>query len=82
MFGSCESELNCYATLRSLQIFGEEAKLLSPYSRSFVRLPWSNIEKIRDLLSHVSRVPMREAMLRLVADAVANAAAASIPVTL
>jgi hypothetical protein len=48
--------------LRTLAMLGETSKYVSQDTKKQVNLPWKNIEKIRDLLSHVSRIPMREAL--------------------
>jgi hypothetical protein len=49
--------------MRVLTIIGESTKYLSPHLKAAdPTIPWKNIEKVRDLLGHVSRVPIREAV--------------------
>ncbi len=54
-----------YSLLRVLAMTGESCKYLSPSTKSLVPIPWKNIEKVRDFLSHASRVPMRKALQQI-----------------
>lgn len=57
------SRLQKYALMRLLTIVGESTKYMSPHLKAAdPTIPWKNIEKVRDLLGHVSRVPIREAV--------------------
>ena len=49
--------------LRTLAMLGETSKYISQGTKKQADLPWKNMEKVRDLLSHVSRIPMREALI-------------------
>jgi len=58
-----------FALLRVLSVVGESTKYLSSSCKDpSIQIPWKNIEKVRDLLSHVSRIPMREAVDKLLQD--------------
>jgi len=60
-----------FSLLRILAIVGELSKYLSLHTRqSNASIPWKNIEKVRDLLSHLSRIPMRVAVDSLVQNKV------------
>eukprot|EP01130_Rhizamoeba_saxonica_P004041 TRINITY_DN1669_c0_g1_i2.p1 TRINITY_DN1669_c0_g1~~TRINITY_DN1669_c0_g1_i2.p1 ORF type:complete len:577 (+),score=106.03 TRINITY_DN1669_c0_g1_i2:547-2277(+) len=54
------------ALLRLLAVMGESTKYISKQTKlGDTAIPWKNLEKIRDLLSHGSRVPIRTAIISL-----------------